>query len=89
MFRGEHYIYRQNRFSKGSETILISHPEKGRQLKSECNHHGLMPLRSTYKYFLGTYDVLRPRIYAAGEEAKRKMKKETQTNLSVQKTYLW
>lgn len=54
---------------------MTSHPEKGRQLKSECNHHGLMLLRSTNKYFLGTYEVLRPRIYAAGEKAKRKMKK--------------
>lgn len=43
-------------------------------------------LRSTSKYFLGSYDELRPGRYAAGEKAKRRVKKQTQSlaNLSVQ-----
>lgn len=45
-------------------------------------------LRSTSKYFLGSYDELRPGPKAAGEKAK-KVKKQTQplANLSVQERY--
>lgn len=44
-----------------------------------------MVLKSTSKYFLGSYE-LRPGPYAAGEKAKRRVKKQTQllVNLSVQ-----
>lgn len=59
--------------------MLTSHPEKARQLTSERNHHSLMVLRSSSKYLLGAYNVLRPRPYVVLEEAKRRMKKQTQT----------
>lgn len=46
-------------------------------------------LRSTSKYFLGSYNELRPGPNAAGEKAKKKVKKQTQplANLSVQERY--
>lgn len=50
--------------------MLTSHPEKARQLTSERNPHSLMVLRSSSKYLLGAYNVLRPRPYAVLEEER-------------------
>lgn len=41
-----------------------------------------MLLRSTRRYFLGTYHVLSPGPFAVGEEAKKKMRNESQTVVS-------
>lgn len=58
--------------------MLTSHPEKARQLKRECNPHGLILLTSASKYCPGTFCVLSPGPVAVGEKAKKRMHNQSQ-----------
>lgn len=72
--KGTLHLWTKRSFSGFREHVDLTSRKGSKLLKDKGNPHGWGLLKSTSKFFLGTYHVLRSRPDAAGMEAQRMSK---------------